>query len=262
MKQLYPHTAILLAIAEEAGNAILEVYNHPDSVNVTQKDDRSPLTQADLAANAVIVAGLQKHFPTIPILSEEEKETPWEIRQHWEYNWCVDPLDGTKEFIKRNGEFTVNIALIHQGEPIYGIIHAPVLGVTAWGTKGEGAYYWEKGKPVQALNYVASPEDGLKFVVSRSHLTPEVEQYLSRWPNPEAKSSGSSLKFLLLATGQAQIYPRLAPTMEWDTAAGQAILEAAGGQVIDQSTGKPMRYNRENLRNNYFVAAANGISDF
>lgn len=255
-------SALLYAIAEEAGKAILEIYHHPDSVAVMQKEDRSPLTQADLAAHKIIAARLASFYPEIPLLSEEGKEIAWEERCQWELNWCVDPLDGTKEFIKRNGEFTVNIALIHKGEPVWGIIHAPELGVTAWGGKGTGAYYLEEGKPIQALDYQADPSGQLKFVVSRSHMTPEVEAYLAKFANPQSKSSGSSLKFLLLATGEAQIYPRLAPTMEWDTAAGQAILEAAGGQVIDQQTGLPMRYNRQNLRNNSFIAVANGITNF
>lgn len=244
-------------IAIAAGKKILEVY-HSDNFNVEVKGDDSPLTRADKLANEIITEGLRKHYPEIPIISEEEKELPYSVRKKWARCWLVDPLDGTKEFIKRNGEFTVNIALIDQQRPVEGVIYVPVLEQLYY-TKDGKAYMSEKGSsatPIRVGRYNAA-DSGVRIVCSRSHMSDEVKAYVDKFNAPETVSMGSSLKFMLLANNKADVYPRLAPTMEWDTGAAQAILEAAGGSVIDQGTGKPMLYNRENLLNNHFIAYGN-----
>ena len=245
---------IINKIAIEAGLRILEIYNS-DDFEVELKGDTSPLTKADKQANDIIVAGLKKHYPTIPIITEEEKALPYEIRKEWTTCFLVDPLDGTKEFIKRNGEFTVNIALIENNKVTEGVIYVPVL---------EELYYTKDGKAYLSIkeadaieinvNSYSMSDSCLRLVCSRSHMSDEVKAYVAKFDNPETVSMGSSLKFMLIANNKADIYPRLAPSMEWDTGAAQAILEAAGGSVIDQGTGEPMKYNRENLLNNYFIA--------
>lgn len=241
-------------IAIEAGNKILEVYNS-DDFNVEIKGDDSPLTRADKLANEVIVKGLKEQFPEIPIITEEEKALPYEIRKEWSTCFLVDPLDGTKEFIKRNGEFTVNIALIKDHKVTEGVIYVPVLEELYYTENGK-AYLSTKGGKANEINVNSFrlTDSGLRMVCSRSHMSDEVKAYVEQFNNPETVSMGSSLKFMLLANNKADIYPRLAPTMEWDTGAAQAILEAAGGTVVDQGTGEPMKYNRENLLNNHFIA--------
>lgn len=261
------HTAIRAAI--EAGHEILKVYNSSD-FNIEIKDDQSPLTRADRAAHDIIEEYLGK--TGIPVLSEEDsKNHSWEERRAWTRCWIVDPLDGTKEFIKRNGEFTVNIALAEAGVPVVGIIYVPVTGVLYFSTKEKKSYKLEKADlytPVRIaqilvpgmkqLPCIELPED-YTIVGSRSHSSPETEAYVkemeARHGAVDFVASGSSLKFCLVAEGKAHAYPRFAPTMEWDTAAGQAILEAAGGKVLEWPSGVPMRYNRENLRNGWFLAS-------
>lgn len=244
-------------IAKEAGALIMEVYSDANfEKSIELKGDDSPLTKADTVANAHIVKELKRLYPEIPIISEEEKNLPFEVRKNWSKCWVVDPLDGTKEFIKRNGEFTVNIALVEKNKPILGVIYVPVLDKLYFGEKGKGSFVQEANQeptPIQCNSFQESDE-GLRFVCSRSHRTPEVDEYLSKFKNPETLSMGSSLKFMLVAEGKADIYPRLAPTMEWDTCAAQAILEEAGGKVIDQATQNNMVYNKENLLNNFFIA--------
>ena len=248
--------SIVKDIAIAAGNKILEVYNS-DDFNIELKGDDSPLTRADKEANAVIVAGLKENFPDIPIISEEEKELPYETRKQWTKCWLVDPLDGTKEFIKRNGEFTVNIALIENKKVVEGVIYVPVLEELYFTENGK-AHLTKDGNTSEInVNSFKMSDTGLRMVCSRSHMSDEVKAYVEKFDSPETVSMGSSLKFMLLANNKADIYPRLAPTMEWDTGAAQAILEAAGGSVIDQETGEPMKYNRENLLNNHFIAFGN-----
>lgn len=241
-------------IAIKAGLKILEVYNS-DNFDVEIKGDNSPLTKADKLANEVIIKGLKENFPDIPIITEEEKTLPYEIRKQWKKCFLVDPLDGTKEFIKCNGEFTVNIALIEDHKVTEGVIYVPVLEQLYYTENGK-AFLSEKGGQAEEINVntFKLSDSKLRMVCSRSHMSDEVKEYLQGFDSPETVSMGSSLKFMLLANNKADIYPRLAPTMEWDTGAAQAILEAAGGSVIDQGTGESMKYNRENLLNNYFIA--------
>lgn len=239
-------------LAKAAGAAIMQVYN--GDIVVEMKDDKSPLTAADKAAHEVIVAGLQELTPDIPILSEEGKDIPYEQRKAWQRFWLVDPLDGTKEFIKRNGEFTVNIALIEGQQPVFGVVYVPVQDTLYWGGKGQGAFK-KKGQGEAVAISVRQPESakGLTVVMSRSHPSPELEDYLKTIQVADALSVGSSLKLCAVAEGRADLYPRLGPTMEWDTGAGQAVVEGASGTVKRFSDGKPLQYNKNSLLNPYFV---------
>ncbi len=264
------YITIAIDAALKAGNEILTIYNDPASdFEVEKKADNSPLTIADRKANAVICEML-KSTP-YPILSEEGKHLPYGERRMWRELWVVDPLDGTKEFIKKNGEFTVNIALIKDGVPVVGVIYVPVSRILYLGIEGIGAYKWEnvclRDKPLE--EWIA--EDALRLplagdrgkdtyvvVASRSHLNPETETYIERlrgrYGEVELTSKGSSLKICLVAEGQADEYPRFAPTMEWDTAAGHAIVRAAGGDMWCPD-GTPLVYNKENLLNPWFVVS-------
>ncbi|MEM7035836.1 MAG: 3'(2'),5'-bisphosphate nucleotidase CysQ [Bacteroidota bacterium] len=245
----------IVAIAETAGLLIMEVYESDEDAEISTKADDSPITLADRRANEHIVAQLRALYPQIPIISEEEKLLPYEERKNWSLCWQVDPLDGTKEFIRRNGEFAVNIALIQDGVPVVAVVHAPARDITAWATKGEGAFLRDDEGNVRKLeskSWVSS--EPITIVASRSHPSPDVQAFMDRFPKRHVQPAGSSLKFILLAMGEAHVYPRLAPTMEWDTSAGQLILEEAGGEFIDEATGKPMLYNRENLTNGNFMA--------
>ena len=244
----------ILEIARRAGAAIMQVY--AGEHDVEYKDDNSPLTAADRAAHEIIVTGLRAATPEIPILSEEGAAIPYAERRHWQRFWLVDPLDGTKEFIKRNGEVTVNIALIAEGRPILGVVFVPALDRLFWGVADEAAWLQEAGRaPRQIRVRQPEPERGLCVVMSRSHPSPDLDEYLQAVNVAEVISVGSSLKLCVLAEGRADLYPRLGPTMEWDIAAGQAVVEAAGGQVRTLD-GHPLRYNKPDLRNPHFVAAA------
>jgi len=237
----------------EAGGAIMEIYNGPD-FGILSKSDDSPLTKADLAANKILCNTLKAISPDIPIISEENDQLDFEERSSWDYCWVVDPLDGTKEFIKRNGEFTTNVGLVHRGRPIAGVIYAPVLKQLFWNIPGEGAFI-DNGE--EASMQVAGFDDkdvGLKVVCSRSHLNDATQAFVDQYNQPELVASGSSLKFMKLAFGDAHIYPRMAPTMEWDTCAAQAILVAAGGRVYQADTKYDLEYNKENLLNPSFIA--------
>ena len=247
-----PHTLDLVsAIARDAGQAIMKIYQ--GRIDVEFKDDKSPLTAADKASHDLIVSGLKKHFPEMPVLSEEGRDIPYEQRKGWTRFWLVDPLDGTKEFIKRNGEFTVNIALIEGGTPVMGVVYVPAQDRTYLGIEGQGAFRQKGDGPREPIR-VRSPEPsaGLTVVMSRSHPSPELDEYLKNIPVAEALSVGSSLKLCAVAEGKADLYPRLGPTMEWDTAAGQAVVHAAGGKVL-RMDGTPLEYNKENLLNPYFI---------
>ncbi len=239
-------------IARKAGEAILEVYQ--GDVEVEIKDDRSPLTAADRAAHRIIVRELEQLTPDIPILSEEGKDIPYEVRRNWERFWLVDPLDGTKEFIKKNGEFTVNISLIEGHKPILGVIHVPVRDKTYFGQLGQGSWVREKEEKERRISCRPfDPASDLTVVMSRSHPSLELETFLKNLNVGKTVSVGSSLKLCAVAEGEADIYPRLGPTMEWDTGAGQAIVESAGG-VVETLQGKPLDYNKRDLLNPYFVA--------
>ncbi|MEL6863925.1 MAG: 3'(2'),5'-bisphosphate nucleotidase CysQ [Bacteroidota bacterium] len=244
-------------IARRAGAAILEVYHREEGIEVQQKEDQSPLTLADQAANRVICEGLEQ-LPTVyPIVSEENKAIPYEQRKGYPYYWLVDPLDGTKEFIKRNGEFTVNIALIHEQRPVVGVVYVPVKDEMYWAVEGEGAYLQKSlaASPQKLQVGDFKPQlNGLRIVCSRSHLNAATEKYVAQFDQPELVPRGSSLKFLIIAEGEAQVYPRLAPTMEWDTGAAQIILEEAGGAVLQAHQAIPLQYNKPNLLNPSFIA--------
>ncbi len=252
----------LLEIARKAGGVILEIYHSDADFGVEAKSDDSPLTRADRAANEVICRGLEALPLKFPIISEENKLLPYSERKDWKQCWLVDPLDGTKEFIKKNGDFTVNIALVEAGKVVAGVVGIPAQDELYWAVKGKGAFLIknESETEIEAASF-AEMDTGLNIVCSRSHLTPETEAFIAKYQQPNLVSRGSALKFLLLAKGEAHIYPRIAPTMEWDTAAAQIVLEEAGGKVVVFETGEPMRYNRENLLNPSFVGYGNVIGN-
>jgi len=243
----------------KAGKVILEIYEDESKFQVSQKADESPLTIADQKANDVICRRLKEIAPEIPIISEENKQIPYTKRKNFQYAWLVDPLDGTKEFIKRNGEFTVNIALIRKGKIVLGMVYVPVSSELYWAIRGQGAYYQKENNDPLKLEAPAFSltDEGLNVVCSRSHLNEDTMNFISKLNQPKKVSKGSSLKFLILAQGGAHVYPRLAPTMEWDTGAAQIILEEAGGSVINVDTDLPLDYNKENLRNPFFIAYGN-----
>jgi 3'(2'), 5'-bisphosphate nucleotidase len=240
---------ILLAkeAALKAGEVIIEIYESGDFA-IEAKADDSPLTLADKAGNEAIVNVLNQ--TNLPILSEEGSSIPFEERSNWEYFWMIDPLDGTKEFIKRNGEFTVNIALIHRNRSILGVVYVPVTKDLYWACDQMGA--WKNGAKLHVNNREISGS-GLKVVASRSHMNEETEAFIATLNNPMIVSKGSSLKLLMVAEGEADLYPRYAPTMEWDIAAAQIIVEEAGGRVLKSDVSDPIVMNKINLLNPYFL---------
>ena len=268
-KSLNPLLQIALEACLEAGRAILDIYQNDDH-GVEFKEDQSPLTLADRAAHEVIMGHLLT--TDIPVLSEEGRYMPFEERKGWRELWIVDPVDGTKEFINRNGEFTVNIALVRDGKAVAGVVFAPVLGHAYVGVKGEGAWRLNAkltddfDAEMAWSSRVQLPLQGAQsrpftVVASRSHMSPETQEYVDEMKKIHGEidliSKGSSLKLCMVAEGTADAYPRFAPTMEWDTAAGQAVCEAAGCQVIDQGTQRTMLYNREELLNSWFLVLRN-----
>jgi len=242
----------LIPLPEAAGNAILGVYSQKD-FGVTYKAKDSPLTVADVTAHDLILAGLKKLSPNLPVLSEESKTVPYEVRRSWSTYWLVDPLDGTKEFIKRNDEFTMNIALIEKDEPVMGVVHAPALGLMYYAERGKGAFKRE-GKRKPAKIKVSDYRKGkLKIAVSRSHAEEALENFLKKIKNYDSLRMGSSLKLCLVAEGAAHLYPRFGQTMEWDIAAAHCVVTEAGGTVTDLS-GKALKYNKPDLTNpSFFV---------
>lgn len=273
----------LIAAALQAGQAIMHIYTSPQTDwQIERKADNSPLTLADRESHRIIAARLADSH--IPLLSEEGAHLPYESRQGWDQLWIVDPLDGTKEFIKRNGEFTVNIALVRRGTPVLGVIYAPATGRLWWGEHEKGAF--TATVPAEAISPVDTPLTNEKaeewarrltqpgqaqplplagategrpyrIVASRSHLSAETEAFINEvrhhHPDADTVSAGSSLKLCLVAEGRADVYPRLAPTMEWDTAAGHAIALSAGCTVTDATTGNPLTYNKPDLHNPFFI---------
>ena len=267
-----------LRAAKRAGEAILEVYDSDFAVE--QKDDKSPLTLADNRSHETIAGVLEQTITvnnsTVPILSEEGRDIPYDERKKWEYFWLIDPLDGTKEFVKRNGEFTVNIALIHKHKPVLGIIYIPVKDVFYFAAINFGTYKLENSKTItddlsiealisksQRLPLNNNNKTSLTVIGSRSHTSEEFSEFVKRleakYGNVEFISSGSSLKLCIVAEGKADVYPRFGPTMEWDTAAGQAIVEQADGSVMDIQTREPLRYNKDNLLNPFFIVSGQGF---
>ncbi|HEX2138937.1 MAG TPA: 3'(2'),5'-bisphosphate nucleotidase CysQ [Woeseiaceae bacterium] len=238
-------------IAKRAGDAILEVY--ATDFNVDAKDDKSPLTQADMAAHRSIVSDLRELTPDLPILSEEAGLPAFEQRAEWERYWLVDPLDGTKEFVKRNGEFTVNIALIEAHRPVLGVVHVPVTGKTYVGCEGLGAEARAADGTRNAIKVAIESANPVRVVGSRSHRGASLDAFLEKLADFEMVPMGSSLKFCLVAEGAADVYPRLGPTSEWDTGAAQAVVEQAGGAVL-KLDGTPLKYNQKSdILNPHFV---------
>jgi len=248
----------LVKIIKEASIAVLEIYNAAEGIEVEHKADNSPLTLADQKANDIIVKGLNALEFKFPILSEENEDIPYAERSQFEHYWLVDPLDGTKEFIKRNGEFTVNIALIHNNKPVLGIVSVPVSDKVYWGIKGEGAFLLENGEAqkLQASTFKMS-DNGLRVVTSRSHLNDATKAYVSNMNEPQFVPMGSSLKFLIIAEGKADVYPRYGLCMEWDTGAAHIILDEAGGKITKTDSEDTLIYNKKNLLNPFFIAFGN-----
>ena len=243
----------VVAIAQEAGDAIMEIYAR--DFQIDYKDDNSPLTEADTKSNEIICEALEKVYSEIPILSEENKAEEYEVRKYWEYFWLIDPIDGTKEFIKKNGEFTVNIALIHKDTPVLGVVYAPALGDMYKAKKGVGAFKNGQKLPFEINK---TPAKSLRVVASKSHLSEDTQAFIDALAKGtesiEQVSIGSSLKLVMVAEGVADIYPRLAPTMEWDTGAADAVVRESGKMTYQYDTdSKPVVYNKENLLNPWFV---------
>ncbi len=249
-------TLLSLAItaAETASEEILKVY-HSGEFNAEAKGDQSPLTQADKNAHLAIVSILKSS--NLPVLSEEGRAIPYEERRTWDYFWMVDPLDGTKEFIKRNDEFTVNIALIHSGVPVLGVVAVPVSSEVYYAVAGSGAKLKRGGEEVflHKRKSIDLKQKGLRVVASRSHMNDETQAFINELDDAVLVSAGSSLKFMLLAEGKADVYPRYAPTMEWDTAAAHAVVSEVGLQVTQYGSGLPLVYNKENLLNPFFLVS-------
>jgi 3'(2'), 5'-bisphosphate nucleotidase len=241
----------VVALAALAGRKILEVY--ATDFEVQEKDDASPLTKADLAAHRTITGGLAELTPDLPVISEESGLPPFEERGEWPRYWLVDPLDGTKEFVNRNGEFTVNIALIDDGRPVLGVVRVPVQDKTYVGCEGYGADVREGDEAPRAIHVAASSAEPPRVVGSRSHRGESLDRWLANLGDHELVPMGSSLKFCVVAEGLADVYPRLGPTSEWDTGAAQAVVEQAGGAVLELD-GRPLSYNRkEDILNPWFV---------
>lgn len=248
------------ALAREAGHAILGVY--ASSFTVTEKDDRSPLTEADLQSERLILAGLRRLAPEIPVLSEESAQAPYAKRAAWDWLWVVDPLDGTKEFVQRNGEFTVNIALIHQQRPVLGVVHAPVLERDYYAGEGIGAFRSDAAAAGRPIHVVPRGQGPVRVVGSRSHRGSSLDGFLAQVGSHEFVEVGSSLKMCLVAEGLADVYPRLGPTSEWDTAAGQCVAEQAGAQVL-RLDGQPLSYNKgDDVLNPHFIVYADPATDW
>jgi 3'(2'), 5'-bisphosphate nucleotidase len=249
----------LIATACDAGGEILKVY--ATDFGVTRKEDASPLTEADLRSHHLITRRLRERYPDTPILSEENsEESPYEIRRQWREFWLVDPLDGTKEFIKRNGQFTVNIALIREGRPVAGVVYAPVLERLYYALAGHGAFRVLNGTAPTRLEPPGGPNgDRLVIAGSLSHPTPEMDAFVAeqrrKYKHVEFLPMGSSLKICLVADGEADLYPRFGPTMEWDTAAAHAVAREAGRTVVAHGTTQELPYNKRSLLNGWFVVS-------
>ena len=249
-----------IEIAKEAGEAISQIYNSDFDYQI--KKDLSPITAADRLSHKIITERLKILTPEIPILSEENCDIPFKVRTQWADYWLVDPLDGTKEFINNNGEFTVNIALISNNTPILGIIHIPITHETYWGSKNKGSFYLNENDDVVSISVSNNHQNPIRIVASRSHPSEMLNDLLEKIIDYEIIKVGSSIKFCHIASGQADCYPRFGPTSEWDTAAGEAIVSSAGGHVVAAS-GNSMKYNvkEEYLNPNFIVSNGKIISE-
>tara|TARA_B100001250_G_scaffold360997_1_gene338832 strand:+ start:1025 stop:1837 length:813 start_codon:yes stop_codon:yes gene_type:complete len=245
----------VIEISEHAGKSILEIYNN-SNLDFQLKEDQSPLTEADISSHKIIVKRLRKLTPKLPILSEEESYIPFSVRSKWDQYWLIDPLDGTKEFIKKNGEFTVNIALMKNNAPVFGVINIPVKKQTYWGSEDLGSYLQKDNHKPERINVDDKNNEKIRILTSRSHGGNE-DLILTKIKNYEVIMAGSSLKFCLIASGEADAYIRMGPTSEWDIAAGEAIIKCAGGIMIDLQH-KNIAYNKgESLINPPFLVASN-----
>jgi 3'(2'), 5'-bisphosphate nucleotidase len=250
------HVHEICAVLIQAGEAIEEYYNNGATVEISYKKDNSPVTTADITSNAIVTNGLKKIFRDIPVLSEESDVLPYSERKNLEYLWLLDPLDGTKEFLKRTGEFSINLALIHRRRSVAGFIYVPISKKLYYAIKGMGAYHVtsEGHQPIQCSKF-SLDQEGLRVVVSGSIMDAYTRAEIDRLRNPKKIKLGSALKFLSIASGEADYYPRMIHIMEWDTAAGQIIIEEAGGSLEDAFTGKPLEYNKQSLVNPFFIAS-------
>ena len=251
-----PYSSLLadvIKIADAASEKVLRIYQ--SDFKVSFKEDESPITAADVASHDIIVKGLRSLSRDIPILSEEGTQADWEERNQWRRFWLVDPIDGTKEFTQRTGEFTVNIALIEDGEPVMGVVTAPALKEAFWGIKGEGAHKRDRTGRIHRIR-VTEPQANKRVVASKNHMNDETLTFIKTLGAHKTIQAGSSLKFCRIAEGHADIYPRMGPTSEWDTAAAHAVLLAAGGNVHTLE-GQPLQYGKEDVLNPYFIAAGN-----
>ena len=253
----------VVELARKAGVAVMDIYQKDFAVY--DKSDSSPLTEADMASHHILVEGLQALTPSIPVLSEESGEEVKAERLNWTEYWLIDPLDGTKEFIKKNGEFTVNIALVREGVAVLGVVYAPALDVMYWGEAAKGAWKQESSNAPVEIQVADVPQvaTGWRVVGSRSHQSEEFKVFMNCLPEADIVAMGSSLKLCLVAEGKADLYPRLGPTSEWDTAAAHAVVLAAGGQVLEASTLKPLIYNSrpDTLLNPFFIVCS-AVSDY
>jgi len=245
-----------------AANAIMDIYQSDKNseYDIELKSDMSPLTKADLASNDIISTFLRKKFPLIPIISEESEIEVYENRKNWEYVWLLDPLDGTKEFIRKSDEFSINLALIHNNQPIAGFIYLPVYKKLYYAIKGQGAFEVMNNQtyPLHVKNFTLK-QKGLKVIASRSLMDDRTKNYINVLDTPEILFAGSALKFISIAKGEADYYPRMIHIMEWDTAAGQIIIEEAGGALVDAYSGLPLTYNKSSLKNPHFIASGKMI---
>lgn len=245
----------LKTLCEKASEAILEVY-HSEDFEVEKKKDSSPVTIADKRSDAILNEGLNRLTPDIPVMSEESIQLPYEERKKWKKFWCVDPLDGTREFVKKNDQFAICIALVEDGRPILGMIYEVVPGDCYYASKSNGAYLEKKDGTKKKLECSSFDwgEENLTILCSLSHRNNETEEFIDNFPNHHRTRLGAALKFCMIARGEAQLYPRLGPTCEWDTAAGDILLHEAGGQIVRFEDKKPLIYNKENILSPHFVA--------
>lgn len=242
--------ALILEVIENASKEILSIYEQ--DFQVFRKQDLSPLTQADRLSHQILTEFLAEHTPQIPVISEEDEIVKWEERKNWEYFWLIDPLDGTKEFIDKNGEFTINLALIHQNLPVFGIIHAPATQTTYWAERHKGAFRQNNAGTEKISGRKKVAKKDLIAAVSRSHLATQDKEMLQKYKIKHTLAMGSALKFCLLAEGKADFYYRYHPTMEWDTAAGQILVEEAGGVMLNEKQ-EVFTYNKPSLLNGAFL---------
>ena len=250
---LHDLSRLVVEIAQKASESIMDVYLS-ETVAIRVKKDGSPVTEADINSHKIIIQELKKLPSRFPILSEEGHQITYKERKEWEIFWLVDPLDGTKDFIKKNGEFTVNIALVEDQTPVFGVVYAPAVELLFWGSLKDGAWKKEANNKVQAVSVAAKLDNTVKIAASRSHPSDKMNTFLEQFKKYKIYSMGSSLKICRVSDGSVHLYPRLGPTMEWDTAAAHAVLKSAGGEMIKYGTGSFLRYNKQELLNPEFIA--------